>query len=378
MLASILGIRLVLWMGKTIPQPAPTDVLDSLLKVEVTNDDENGDGFQMTFSLGKDKTMDYSLLQSGVVEPFTRVMIGVILGATPEVLIDGVVAHHQVVPGNEPGTSTLTVTGKDVSQMLDLEQKNEKYENQPDFLIVTQLIGSYAQYGLVPAVTPTTDVPIIIERIPRQHETDLQFIKRLAKRNGFIFYIEPLTFGANTAYWGPDNRLGIPQPALTMNMGSWTNVNSLRLSQDALSPVGTKGTFVEPITKVSIPIPSLPSLRIPPLAASPVEAKRTVLLRDTANQNPAQAAVSAVAAVTGAPEAVTGDGELDTVRYGYVLRARKLVGVRGVGLSYSGNYYVRRVRHIIETGSPQKSATYKQEFKISKEGTGALLPVVLP
>jgi hypothetical protein len=378
MLASILGVRLVLWMGKTIPQPAPTDVLDSLLKVEVTNDDENGDGFQMTFSLGKDKTMDYGLLQSGVLEPFTRVMIGVILGATPEVLIDGVVAHHQVLPGNEPGTSTLIVTGKDVSQMLDMEQKNEKYENQPDFLIVMQLIGSYAQYGLVPAVTPTTDVPIIIERIPRQHETDLKFIRRLAKRNGFVFYIEPLTFGANTAYWGPDNRLGIPQPALTMNMGSWTNVNSLRLSQDALSPIGTKGTFVEPKTKISIPIPSLPSLRIPPLAANPVEAKRTVILRDTSNQNPAQAAVSAFAAVTGAPEAVTGDGELDTLRYGYVLRARKLVGVRGVGFSYNGNYYVRRVRHIIEPGNPKKSAIYKQEFKISKEGTGTLLPVVRP
>ena len=225
MLASILGVRLVLWMGKTIPLPVPTEVLESLMKVEVTNDDENGDGFQMTFSLGKNKTMDYGLLQSGVVEPFTRVMIGVILGATPEVLIDGIVAHHQILPGNEPGTSTLIITGKDVSQMLDLEEKNEKYENQPDFLIVTRLIGSYSQYQLVPTIIPTTDLPISIERIPRQHETDLKFIKRLAKRNGFIFYIEPITFGANKAYWGPDNRLGIPQPALTMNMGSCRDVS---------------------------------------------------------------------------------------------------------------------------------------------------------
>lgn len=378
MLTSILGVRLVLWMGKTVPLPAPFEVLDSLLKVEVTNDDEGGDGFQLTFSLGKNKSMDYDLLQSGVLDPFTRVIIGVILGATPEVLIDAVVAHYQVLPGNEPGTSELIVTGKDVSQMLDLEQKNEKYENQPDFLIVTQLIASYAQYGLVPEITPTTDVPIIIERIPRQHETDLRFIKRLAKRNGFVFYIEPLTFGANTAYWGHESRLGIPQPALTTNMGSWTNVTSLHLSQDALSPVGTKGTFVEPITKISIPIPQLPSLRIPPLSANPVQAKRTVILRDTANQNPAQAVVSAVAAVTGAPEAVKGEGELDTLRYGYVLRARRLVGVRGVGTSYSGNYYVSSVKHIIEIGVPKKSATYKQEFKISKEGTGALLPVVRP
>jgi hypothetical protein len=64
------------------------------------------------------------------------------------------------------------------------------------------------------------------------------------------------------------------------------------------------------------------------------------------------------------------------VRYGYVLRARKPVGVRGVGTSYDGNYYVKSVKHIIEIGHPQKSATYKQEFKISREGTGALVPVV--
>jgi hypothetical protein len=378
MLANILGVRLVLWMGKTVPLPAPSEVLNSLLKVEVTNDNEKGDGFQLTFSLGKDKSMDYSLLRSGVLEPFTRIVIGVILGVIPEVLIDGIVSHHQVLPGNDPGTSKLVVTGRDISQMLDLEEKNEKYENQPDYLIVLQLIGSYSQYGLVPEIMPTADVPIMIERIPRQYETDLKFIKRLAKRNGFIFHIEPLTFGVNKAYWGPEIRAGIPQPALTINMGSWTNVNSLHFSLDALSPVSTSGAFLEPVTKTIIPVPQLPSLRIPPLSANPVEAKRTVILRNTANKNPGQAALNAVATVTNAPEAVKGEGELDTLRYGYVLRARKLVGVRGAGTSYSGNYYVSRVKHIIEIGDPQRSAAYKQEFKISKEGTGSLLPAVRP
>ncbi|HEY9754661.1 MAG TPA: hypothetical protein V6C97_05855 [Oculatellaceae cyanobacterium] len=376
MLASTVGVRLVLWIGKTVPSPAPFEVMDSLLRVEVTNDDEEGDGFQLTFSLGKDEQMNYNLLQSGMLEPFTRVIIGVILGVTPEVLIDGVVAHHQVLPGNEPGTSKLIIMGRDVSQMLDLEQKNEKYENQPDSLIVEELIKAYRQYISVSIVTPTADVPINTERIPRQYETDLQFIKRLAKRNGFVFYIEPLTFDVNKAYWGPENRLGIPQPALTTNMGSWTNINSVRFSQDALSPVSTKGTFIEPITKISIPIPQLPSLRIPPLAAKSVEAKRKIILRDTANQNPAKAAANAVATVTGAPEAIKGEGELDTVRYGYVLRARRLIGFRGVGSSYSGDYYVSRVKHVIEIGNPQQSSTYKQEFKIGKEGTGALQLVV--
>ncbi|MEI2579938.1 phage late control D family protein [Scytonema sp. PRP1] len=374
MLTSLLGVRLILWMGEIVPRPAPYEVTTALTSVEVTNDSENGDGFQITFTLGKDKTRDYSLLQSSFLNPFSRVIIGVLLGVSPEVLIDGVITHHQITPSDEPGMSTLTVTGKDISIMLDLEERNEGFKNQPDFLIVNRILANYAQFGLIPPfqVTPTTDVPIEVQRVPRQFETDLQFIQRLARRNGFVFYIEPLTFGVNTAYWGPETRVGVPQPALTMNMGAYTNVTSLNFSNNSLAPVGTQGSFVEPITKLSIPIPPLPSLRIPPLAGSSTQARRKVLLRQSANQNPAQAAQSAVSTVSNAPEPVRAEGELDTVRYGNVLRSRRLVGVRGVGLSYDGNYYVRRVTHNIMRGE------YKQRFTLSREGTGALLPVVRP
>lgn len=371
MLISELGIRLILWTGTTVPLPAPPEVLASLTRLEVTNDAREGDGFQMTFTLGKETT-EFSLLQNGAVETFNRVIIGVLMGVVPEVLIDGIVTHHQLVPSNEPGMSTLTVTGKDVSIMMDLEEKNESYPNQPDFLIATQLIAAYAQFGLIPAVTPTTDIPIMLDRIPRQQETDFRFLQRMAERNGYVFYVEPLTFGVNTAYWGPEIRAGIPQSALTTNMGDATNVKSLQFSNDSLAPVGTKGTMVEPITKVSIPIPPLPSLRIPPLSSSPAQARRTVLLRESANKSASSAATSAIASATNAPDAVTGEGELDAVHYGKVLRARKLVGVRGAGMTYDGFYYVRRVTHSVTIG------TYTQRFTLSREGTGALTPVVVP
>jgi hypothetical protein len=139
--------------------------------------------------------------------------------------------------------------------------------------------------------------------------------------------------------------------------------------------VGTQGAFVEPLTKIAIPIPSLPSLRMPPLASSPAPARRTVQLRQSANQSPIQAALAAVSTVTTAPEAVRGEGEVDTIRYGSVLRARRLVGVRGAGRSYDGFYYVRRVTHTIERG---QTARYTQRFTLSREGTGTLAPVVRP
>ncbi len=372
MLASQLGIRLFLLVGKTVPLPASVEVTGALSKVEVTNDSERGDGFRISFAVGKDKTADYGLLKSGVLDPFNRVVIGVALGPVPEVLVDGIVAHHQVVPGDEPDASTLTVMGRDLRQVLDLEEKNEEYKNQPDSVIFARIVGGYGQYGLVPQATPTTDVPIEIQRVPRQHETDLKFVERMAKRNGFVFYIQPVTIGVNRAYFGPEVRGGLPQPALSAGPDFFANVKSLSFSQDALSPESPGGSFTEPITKTSIPIPSLPSLKLPPLSSSPASAQRKTLLRDTANQNPIRAALTALAASTNAPDSVKGEGTLDTVRYGHVLRARGLVGVRGVGASYGGNYYVRGVRHVIAR------ETYTQHFTISREGTGALLPVVRP
>lgn len=371
MFASQLGIRLLLWTGATIPTPPSPSVLAALDRARVTNDADAGDGFQLTFSLGRQGIGDWDLLD-GSLDPLTRVWIGVVLGVTPEILIDGIITHHQLTPSNEPGRSTLTVTGTDVSVMLDLEEKNAEFKNQPDFVIATQLIAAYAQYGLVPTVTPTTDVPIEIQRVPSQHETDLQFVRRLARRNGFVFYIEPLTFGVNTAYWGPSVRAGLPQPALTVNMGHSTNVTSLSFANDSLAPVGATGTFVEPITKAAIPVPPLPPLRLPPLAASPAPTHRKVLLRDTANQGPAQAVLASASTATQAPEPVAGQGQLEAVRYGSVLRARGLVGVRGAGTSYDGNYYVRSVTHEVTKGS------YTQSFRLSRDGTKSLFPVVVP
>jgi hypothetical protein len=373
MLSGLLGIRLLLWIGKTVPRPASYEVMNAFRDLEVTNDVEQpGDGFQLSFTIGKNKGGEYGLLQKSALDPGARVVIGVLLGVTLQPLIDGVIFHHQVSPGEQPGTSTLTVSGRDVSMMLDLEEKDHSYKNQSDSTIVNNILKNYARFGLLPPfqVTPTTDVPLEVERIPGQHETDLQFIQRLARRNGFVFYIEPVTMGVNRVYWGPENRAGRRQPPLTHDLGPSTNVRTLRFMNDALAPIKTSGSFVEPFTKTNIPIPALPSLRFPPLTSAAASPRRSERLRCTANLNPARAATTAQAAVTGASEPVTAEGEVDTVRYGTVLRARRRVGVRGVGRSYNGDYFVRRVTHRIQPG------VYTQTFKLSREGTGALAPVV--
>lgn len=368
-----LGVRLQLFIGPTVPLPAPYPVMEALTSLEVTNKDRDRDGFQLTFSLGKDSPLDYGLLLNGYFDPPARVVIMTIIGGLPQVLIDGVITNNQISASNRPGESTLHVTGEDISLMLDLEEKSETYPNQSDSAIVTRLLGNYATYGLRPDITSTTDVPVETERVPTQQGTDLGFIQQLAQRNGFVFYIEPTGLpGVNTAYWGLDNRLGLPQPALTLNMGANTNVDTpISFQFDALAPADPQITIVDPSTRQALPIPVPSGLR-PPLASRPAAPLRKTLPRTTANLSPIQAGLRGLSSASQTSDAVSGSGEVDAVRYGQALRSRRLVGVRGVGYTYDGVYYVKQVTHRIRRGE------YKQSFQISREGRGAIAPMVTP
>ncbi len=96
-------------------------------------------------------------------------------------------------------------------------------------------------------------------------------------------------------------------------------------------------------------------------------------LSDLGGLNSAQARARAVASSDASLDtAVTAEGELDAVRYGRLLEARGLVGVRGVGDTYDGLYYVKQVTHVIEAGS------YKQRFSLSRDGVGSLTPALPP
>ncbi|MFJ8113480.1 hypothetical protein [Streptomyces sp. NPDC096132] len=360
-----LGTRLLLWLGASVPRPAPPSVLRALTSAEVTADREKGDGFQLAFSLVKDRTLDFPLLREPLFAPGTRVVIGVLTGIVPHVLMDGTLTHQQV------SGDTLTLTGQDVvGGVMSLEEKDDTYRNQSDAAIATRVIARYASFGLVPDVTPTTHVPPPTQPIPQQHETDRLFLERIARRNGFVFYVEPLTLGVSTAHWGPENRLGLPQAALSKDMGSMSNVKSLSFSFDALEPVAPQGVFTDPFFKLSLSIPALPSLRIPPLAASPAPTLRSTKLRTTPGMDAATAATELLATATAAPNAVSGEGELDTAAYGHVLRPRRPVGVRGCGLSLDGLYLVDSVTHKLARGE------YTQRFRISREGLGTTTPGV--
>jgi len=360
---SDLGVRLQLLIGPTVPIPAPYAVVDALDSLEVTNQDHERDGFQMSFRLAKDSLLDYGLLSSGLLDPPVRVIVIVLINALPQILIDGLITHHQVQPSNQPGQSRLTVTGEDISLQLGFEERNETFPNQSDSAIVT---GILASYGLVPDVTATSKVPVEDEEVPSQQGTDLAYVQKLARENGFVFFVEPTDIPMmNRAYWGPDHRQGSVQHALSMNMGAATNVERLDFTFDALRPEQPTVEIIDPIFGLPLTIP-IPTGFRPTLVGKPTTPLRKTITRDTAGLSAIDAALKVLEILAQSSDSIDAQGELDALQYGRALRARNLVAVRGAGQSYDGIYYVKRVTHNIQRGQ------YRQSFGLTREGQGAL------
>jgi hypothetical protein len=375
-----LGINMSLFIGPTAPLPAPSSIIDAIKTVEVTNTDEGRDGFQIIFSAGRSSPadiLDYPLMKNPLIKPFNRIVIMITLGAIPKVLIDGIITHIQLNPSNEPGESTLTITGEDVSVMMDMEEKSQTFPTQPDDMIVFRILGGYtAKYGIIPNVIPPqlVDVPLITDRIPSQHSTDLSYIMELARLHTYIFYIEPQALGVNKAYWGPPNLTGIPQKALSVNMGPETNINSINFRYNALKPSTVEGSFQDRMTNVIQPVMTFASTR-PPISSQPAWFVNKPNVRVAQFRESGLSAREAFARAQAETDKQSSDiliaeGEIDSIRYGDILQARKLVGIRGAGNLHDGIYYVKRVTHNINVGE------YNQSFTLVREGFGSTTPVV--
>ena len=370
------SIYLTILVGPVIAVPAPKPLVDALVSAEVSIHDTEKSGFQLRFTLANNSPLQtLFLLASGAPIPVLRVILMATVGAMPQVLMDGIVTHHEVSPDAARGSSTVTITGEDLTALMNLiDMSGLPFPGMPPEIRVATILAKYAAFGVVPEVIPSfvPDIPIPTDRIPTQKGTDLAYIKQLAKEAGYVFYIEPGPLpGVSRAYWGPQIKVGIPQPALNVNMDAWTNVESLAFRYEPQSSVLPIVFIQDPTTKVNIPIPIPPVSPLnPPLGAVIPIPQNVEQLNDTAKLTPAQAIMLGIARATEASDVVTGEGRLDVVRYGQILNARQLVGVRGAGLGFDGLHYVQKTTHQLKLGE------YKQSFTLRRNGIIANTPAV--
>jgi hypothetical protein len=370
-------VRLQLLIGPGVPVPAPREVIDAVTHVTVeSNSGETQSGFELALKISNRSPLQtLFLLTGGSSIPIFRVVIAVTFNGTTTVLMDGVMTNHELQP--ESGTtSTLVVKGKDLTALMDvIPLDGLPYPAMPPAVRVLVAVAKYAAFGVVPLVIPSVleDIPIPIERIPRHQGTDYAYIKALAHEVGYVFYIDPGPApGVSKAYWGPEMRIGAPQPALNIGLdGPHNNVKSLTFRFDKERKEIPVVYIQEPASKAPIPIP-IPDITplSPPLGAIPPLPPKITFLNDTAKLNPLAAAMRGLAYSGQHGDSVFGNGSLDVQRYGHVLQARQLVGVRGAGEAFDGLHYVSSVTTTMRRGE------FSQTFALARNGLLSTIPSV--
>jgi hypothetical protein len=370
-------VRITLMIGPGVAVPVGSDILAALDTVTVeSGSGDTQSGFELTFSLDRGSPLNILfLLSSGVSIPIMRVVVAITVRGTTSVLIDGVMTHHELrTPG--PGRTTLIVRGKDLSALMNIvEFTGLPFPAMPHVVRALTVLAKYAVLGCVPVAIPSivTDTPLPIDRVPSQQGTDYAYLTALAAECGWTFYIDPgPTPGMCTAYWGPEIRVGVPQPALNADLDAPdNNVTSLNFHYDKEKTELPIVYIQEPITKTPIPILIPPITPMsPPLGLVPPLPPKITYLKDTAKLNPIAALLRGMAYSAQHSDAVTAVGSLDVARYGSVLASRRLVGVRGAGLAFDGLHFVNQVTTTIKRGE------IKQSFSLSRAGILPTVPTV--
>jgi hypothetical protein len=370
------GLQLSLRIGP-VPVAAPREVTDALVSAKVMDGSgASQSGFEMVFELPRRSPLRtlFLLTGGGGGLPMMRVVLIVTMNGVSRPIVDGMVTNVETQPG-EGGVARLVVKGKDLSALMDvIEIPGLPFPAMPPSARVLLILAKYAVLGVIPMVIPSlADIPPLpMQQIPAQRGSDYAYVKELAEKAGYVFYLEAgPTPGTSKAYWGPEIRIGEPQPALTTGMDAQSNVEDLSFSFDKEKKRVPIVFFQESVSKapIGVPIPDISPLN-PPLGLVPPLPPRLHKMRDTAHLSAPEALMAGLAYAGQNSDSVFGKGKLDVARYGRLLKSRQLVGVRGAGLPFNGLYYVKSVTHEIERGA------YKQSFSLARNAMISTIPAV--
>lgn len=123
-----------------------------------------------------------------------RVVLVATVNGVANVLIDGVITKNDIAPGDKGSNSTLTITGEDLTALMNQSNwSGFPFPAMPAEARVALLLVKYAVFGVVPLIVPSVmiDVPLPIDQNPGQQGTDLEYIRALAERVGYVFYLDP-------------------------------------------------------------------------------------------------------------------------------------------------------------------------------------------
>lgn len=347
--------------------PADSDLLQAIQQIEVEDHANMADMLRLRITIGiKDGCSGWSFVDDDLFQRLTRLRLSVAVGSgRSETLINSYVIETNANYANQPGASVLNVVAMDPTVLMNLEEKVKAWPNMSDSEIASAIFSG-SEYKFTPIVDDVqwkrqeNDITVM------QRGTDIQFLQQLAHRNGFEVFVE--TNGASGIVEGHFHapRLDDPsQGVLSVNMRDATNVNSFNARFDMLRPATAEAANIDDGERENQQAQSTNTRNTTLGRSNTLDSARPrrVLPSQTGLVKAGELQTYTQAITDRSSLAITADGELNTVAYGGVIRAKRKITVRGAGV-YSGDYYVERVHHVF-TGD-----SYNQSFTLRRNATG--------
>lgn len=338
-----------------------SDTYDDIIGVDVEIDDELAGMFKLRLGMSLQEDNTWSYLDDERFAIWNPVVIRVGFGEADEEIFSGYITHVKPIFNPDPENVMLEIWGMDKSVLLDREEILKAWPSKKDSDIATEIFNLY---GLTPMVEDTTlvhdeEVSTIIQR-----ETDMQFLKRLALRNGYECYVQ----GDIGYFQSPVIDADNPQPVLSVHFGHETTLNFININVNALSPSNVAMFQVNRMSKETIDVivessqqTELGGMNAQSLLSVDVAPAKNYVARNCANGDPEMTDLCQ-GLFHHAEWFVTAEAEVSATLYAHILLPRATVTVKGIGETYSGVYYVNHVTHSFNPDG------YNQRIKLKRNG----------
>lgn len=305
----------------------------------------------------------WTVLDEETFPRLARIEVKGKIGTQTETLIQAYVIETSVDFSTQPGQTVMSIVAMDPSALMNLEEKVRPWPDMSDSEIATTI---FEEYGFTVQARDSQPARPESETTTLQRCTDIQFLQQLAERNGYECYVETSPSGEVEGHFHPPNTSQRPQGVLTVNMGQDTNVSAFSVRNDMLRPttVKVKGLDVDSLSDQPAESEEQSDQGLGTNAPASNDRPRVVLLTGNGLAKSGELQTAAQAVVDESGWAIRAEGELNTSTYGAVLRAKRMVSVRGVGRAFSGAYYVDRVLHILSGDG------WKQRFSLRRNALG--------
>jgi len=337
-------------------------VLGLLSRLEVRESDVDPTIAALRFNLSQTAEGAFSPIDDALFSPGARLSIDIEApGSNDARIFAGYLTHIRPHFEGIESNCYVEILAMDAAVLLDAEERVASYPDMTDAEAAEEIFG---RYTIAFSGEPTGARHEANKQLLVQRGTDWEFVRRLARRNGYVCYLEPdPTTGAVTAHFKPRAVLDTPQADLTI-LREGANLAWVDFQFLTTGPVRVKGAAIDPLDKRLLRAEGEPSLAPlgEALLTDDIEGGLTgagakgvtALLREPP---PLEAALQAASA--GATDralfAIEARGEVDPALYRGLLRARRPVLVKGVGRLFAGSYYVRAVRTTLEEGALHQS-----------------------